>query len=260
MPNQKLWDLCVELKSAAYKWVDLTHELSAETPHWYGFKPLGSDKLFDYAAPGEGDAWMQAPMKVSQYSVPGQYGTHVDVPSHFVPGGRSQEQIRPDEMVYPLAVVDKSAECAADPDFMLTAEHLKDWEARYGRIPAGAFVAFRSDWCRRPPEVFDNNDENGVPHCPGWSVEAIRWLVEERNIGAIGHETPDTDPGFVTSKEGAYPYPGEAYILEQDRIQIELLAHLDQVPPVGAVIVCSFPKLKDGTGFPARCFAVCPAD
>lgn len=260
MANLTLWEICKELKSPKYKWVDLTHELSAETPHWYGFEPLGTNKLFDYVAPDEGDTWVQAPMRVSQYSLPGQYGTHVDVPSHFDGTGRSQEQIRVDEMVYPLVVVDRSAACAADPDFVLTEDELKAWEAEHGQIPAGAFVAFRSDWHKRPPGVFDNNDENGTPHTPGWDPEAIKWLVEERRIGAIGHETPDTDPGFVTAKEGGYPYPGEQYILLQDRIQIELMAHLDEVPPVGAVIVCAFPKLKNGTGFSARCFAVCPRD
>ena len=89
---------------------------------------------------------------------------------------------------------------------------------------------------------------------------AIQWLVEERNIGAIGHEPADTDPGFVTTKEGAYPYPGEQYILEVDRIQVEVMRNLDQVPPVGSVIVLGFPKLKDGTGFPTRCFAICPVE
>ncbi|MDO4315936.1 MAG: cyclase family protein, partial [Oscillospiraceae bacterium] len=98
------------------------------------------------------------------------------------------------------------------------------------------------------------------PHYPGWDVNAIKWLVEERNIGAIGHEPADTDPGFVTTKEGAYPYPGEQYILQVDRIQIEVMRNLDQLPPVGAMIVCAFPKLKDGVGFPARCFAICPVD
>ena len=91
-------------------------------------------------------------------------------------------------------------------------------------------------------------------------IGAIRWLVEERKIGAIGHEPADTDPGFVTTKEGAYPYPGEQYILEADRIQIEVMRNLDQLPPVGAMIVTAFPKLKNGTGFPARCFAVYPEE
>ena len=169
------------------------------------------------------------------------------------------EAITVQELVYPLVVIDKSAACAENPDFMLKIEDIQAWEAEYGKIPEGAFVAFRSDWHKRGTNL-DNPDENGIPHYPGWDVNAIRWLVEERNIGAIGHEPADTDPGFVTTKEGAYPYPGEQYILEVDRIQIEVMRNLDQLPPVGGMIICSFPKLKDGTGFPARCFAICPEE
>ena len=198
MANLTLWEQIKELKSPKYKWVDLTHELSPETPHWFGFKPLQADLLFDYAEGTPED--MMAPMRCIQYSVASQYG----------------------------------------------------------RIPEGAFVAFRSDWYKKPN--LDNPDENGVPHYPGWDKAAIQWLVEERNIGAIGHEPADTDPGFVTTKEGAYPYPGEQYILQVDRIQIEVMRNLDQVPPVGSLIVIGFPKLKDGTGFPTRCFAICPVD
>ena len=44
MANLMLWEQLKELKSPKYKWVDLTHELSPETPHWYGFKPLEATK------------------------------------------------------------------------------------------------------------------------------------------------------------------------------------------------------------------------
>ena len=256
MANLTLWEQIKELKSPKYKWVDLTHELSPETPHWFGFKPLQADLLFDYAEGTPED--MMAPMRCIQYSVASQYGTHTDVPRHFWGSGRDMSAITVQELMYPLVVIDKSAECAANPDFMLTVDDLKAWEAQYGRIPEGAFVAFRSDWYKKPN--LDNPVEHGVPHYPGWDKAAIQWLVEERNIGAIGHEPADTDPGFGTTKEGAYPYPGEQYILQVDRIQIEVMRNLDQVPPVGSLIVIGFPKLKDGTGFPTRCFAICPVD
>ena len=64
----------------------------------------------------------------------------------------------------------------------------------------------------------------------------------------------------VKANPDAYPYPGEQYILEVNRFQIEVMRNLDQCPAVGAMIVCGFPKLKDGVGFPARCFAICPAE
>ena len=256
MANLTLWEQLAAAKSANYKWVDLTHELSPETPHWYGFNPLQADLLFDYVDGTPDD--MMAPMRCFQISVASQYGTHVDAPRHFWGNGRSMAEIGVKELVYPLVVIDKSAECAANPDFILSIEDVQKWEETYGRIPEGAFVAFRSDWYKK--SNLDNPDEAGQPHYPGWDKATIQWLVEERNIGAIGHEPADTDPAVVTTEPDAYPYPGEQYILEVDRFQIEVMRNLDQVPAVGSIIVCSFPKMKDGVGFPARCFAVCPND
>ncbi len=256
MSNLALWEQLKAAKSEKYKWVDLTHELSPRTPHWYGFSPLKCDLLFDYVE-GTPDDKM-APMRCYQISVASQYGTHVDAPRHFWGNGRPMNEITVKELVYPLVVIDKSAECAADPDFVLKIEDIEKWETEYGKIPEGAFVAFRSDWYKK--ENLDNPDENGQPHYPGWDKATIQWLVENRNIGAIGHEPADTDPATVTTKPDSYPYPGEQYILEVDRFQIEVMRNLDQVPPVGSIIVCAFPKLKDGVGFPARCFAICPVD
>ena len=159
--------------------------------------------------------------------------------------------------MHPLCVIDKHEECAANPDFILTIEDLKAWEDEHGRIPEDAFVAFRSDWSKLAD--LENKDEDGQPHYPGWDLDAIKWLVEERDIGAIGHEPADTDPASVTTREDAYPYPGEQYILSVDRYQIEVMDHLDELPATGAVIFCTFPKVCDGVGYPARVFAICPA-
>lgn len=90
MANLTLWEQIKELKSPKYKWVDLTHELSPETPHWFGFKPLQADLLFDYAEGTPED--MMAPMRCIQYSVASQYGTHTDVPRHFWGSGRGHER------------------------------------------------------------------------------------------------------------------------------------------------------------------------
>ena len=47
MANLTLWNLVKELKGPKYRWVDLTHELSPDTPHWFVFKPHQEDLLFD---------------------------------------------------------------------------------------------------------------------------------------------------------------------------------------------------------------------
>jgi kynurenine formamidase len=234
-----------ELKSR-YKWVDLTHELCPETPHWYGFQPLGIKKLFDFDV---------APMKVFEYTVPGQYGTHADVPGHFDAGGRTMEAFGPDEFAFPLCVIDKSAEAAKNNDYALTKDDVLAWEKQHGEIPEGAFVAFRSDWSKRKPSEFDNNDSDGKAHYPGWDLECVKWLADVRRVGAIGHETPDTDPPACEAQAG---FIAEGYILKAGRLNVELLKNLDQVPAAGAIAFVVFPKLRGGTGFPTRVFAVCP--
>jgi len=68
---------------------------------------------------------------------------------------------------------------------------------------------------------------------------------------------PDEGEASVTTREDAHPYPGEQYILSVDRYQIEVMDHLDELPATGAVIFCTFPKMRDGVGYPARVFAAC---
>jgi len=118
-------------------------------------------------------------------------------------------------------------------------------------------VALRTDWSKRWPHAaaMANKDAAGIAHYPGWSMEVLKYLYEECKITASGHETTDTDPGLATSKED---YSLESYILHRNRFQIELLANLDKVPEYGALVVVSFPKVKEGSGFPARVFAILP--
>jgi kynurenine formamidase len=83
----------------------------------------------------------------------------------------------------------------------------------------------------------------------------LEYLIEDRRVTAIGHETTDTDPGVSTS---GGDYSLESYLLGSNHYQIELLAHLDRVPEAGALVMVSFPKPRDGSGFPARVIAIVP--
>jgi kynurenine formamidase len=78
----------------------------------------------------------------------------------------------------------------------------------------------------------------------------VRFLIEKRGVTAIGHESMDTD---TTEK-----MESETYILQHGHFQIEVMANLDRVPAKGALIVVTWPKVKDGLGFPARAFAILP--
>lgn|SRR5699024_1751812 len=230
------------------KWVDLTHTFGPESPHFSAFEPAEVKTLFDHD-----DGFF-----AQQFSFPTQYGTHIDAPIHFVRDTRYLDELELKELVLPLVVLDFSEEAGRDADFTLSVDDIKAFEAVHGEIEAGTFVALRTDWSKRWPnkELFDNKDEDGNNRIPGWGLEALQFLFEERGIKAVGHETYDTDSAIDFQKHGALR--GEYYVLEQDTYQIELLAHLDQLPAKGAVIFSIVPKPEKACGFPVRSFAILP--
>jgi kynurenine formamidase len=247
-----LWKIVQLLQSKQF--VDLTHAFGPGIPHWPGF---GNEErvtiyYYDKGIGSRGHGFL-----AHQYKIPGQWGTHVDPPAHFVKGKRFLDDIPVKEMILPLVVIDVSKRVEQNPDYHIVMDDVRAWEARHGEIPSSSFVAMRTDWSKRwpDPEKMRNADEKGVAHYPGWSKEVLSYLYEERKITASGHETTDTDPGVATSKGD---YSLETYILSQDKYQIELLANLDKVPEYGAMVVVAFPKPKRGSGFPARVFAILP--
>ena len=245
---KSLWEIHKILSSKRF--VDLTHPFEPGIPHWPEFPNEKRETL----------SWHG--FFVENFTHVGQWGTHIDPPAHFARGLRTLrtvDQISLKEMILPLVVIDVHGEVAKNPDYTLSLERIEKWETQHGAIPPGAFVALRTDWSKRWPDnaAMQNKDENGISHYPGWSLTALKYLYEERNITASGHETTNTDPGIAATRDD---YSLERYILGTDHYQIELLTNLDQVPEAGALVVVSFPKPKGGSGFPARVFAILPEE
>lgn len=235
-------------------WVDLTHAFSPNIPHWAGFPNEERETIYHF---DKGVGTLGTGFYTERYSIVGQWGTHVDPPVHFVKGLRTLDQIDVKEMILPLVVIDVHNQVANNPDYKVQLEDISAWEKQHGAIPSGRFVALRTDWSKRwaDHEKMQNEDNNKVKHFPGWSLEVLQLLFEQRRIIACGHETTDTNSGMECS-QGDYSL--ETYVLGTNHYQIELLANLDQVPEHGALIVATFPKPKGGSGFPARVFAILP--
>ncbi|MBN3724772.1 cyclase family protein [Burkholderia sp. Ac-20379] len=245
-----LWALLGQLRECRF--VDLTHAFDASIPHSPFFEPETRTVVYDHP-PARGERGQG--FLAHRYSFVGQWGTHVDPGVHFVAGRRFLDEIPVDEMILPLVVIDIRQQVAANADYCLSIDDVLRWEAQHGPIPRGAFVAKRSGWAARWPdrERMSNRDAAGVAHFPGWTLDALRHIFEQRDATACGHETLDTDGGLAISRgDGSL----ERYVLGQDRWQIELLANLDAVPEAGALIVATWPKPKRGSGFPARVFAI----
>ena len=231
---------------AGKQFVDLTHSFDTTTPVWSGF---GQAKMTPAVDPNTHKPYTVKDdgFRATFYEMVGQYGTHVDPPAHFDEKGITMDEIPLKQMILPLIVLDDTPFLAKDANHAFSVADLKAWEKTHGRIPRGSFVALRTDMSKD----WDSNPERFKRSpFPAWAFETIKFLYEERGVTATGHEAMDTD---TTDKMDS-----ETYILQHGHYQIEVMANLDKVPPTGALIVVTWPKVRKGLGFPARAFAILP--
>jgi kynurenine formamidase len=228
------------------RFVDLTHSFGPTTPVWKGFGPATFSAAAD---PQTGQPYTieKSGFRAFFYSMVGQYGTHVDPPAHFDPAGITMDRIPLKQMILPLVVFDITPKLKAHPSHALTIDDVEAWERRHGRVPPGSFAALRTDMYKdweSNPARFKRSP------FPAWSLEALKFLYEQRGIVANGHESMDTD---ITDD-----MKSETWLLRHGHWQIEVMANLDKVPETGALIVVTWPKPERGLGFPARAFAILP--
>ncbi|MEM7462256.1 MAG: cyclase family protein [Pseudomonadota bacterium] len=223
--------------------VDMTHVLSTEFPTFSGVPGISYDKRVDFKE----DGYNLYILSINEHT-----GTHIDAPLHFSEDGKSVAEIPVNDLVGPLCVVNIRGKASDNPDAQLTPDDLEAWIDRNGPIPDGAVVAMNSGWSEKVgTDGFRNADTagDGLMHFPGFHVEAVQMLLDETNASAIAVDTLSLDYG--QSKDFATHYTW----LPAGRYGIECLAALDQMPEIGATIVVGAPKVKDGTGGPARIMA-----
>jgi kynurenine formamidase len=225
--------------------VDLTHSFSPTSPVWSGF---GQAKFSPASDPQTKEPYTISKdgFRATYYEMVGQYGTHVDPPAHFAESGITMDQIPLKQMILPLIVLDNTRYQAKEPNHAFSVADLRAWERQHGRVPKGSFVALRTDMYKD----WDNPERFKRSPFPAWAFETIKFVYEQRGAVATGHESLDTD---TTEKMDS-----ETYLLKNGHYQIEVMANLDKIPATGALIVVTWPKVKDGLGFPARAFAILP--
>jgi kynurenine formamidase len=253
-----LSDLTEALADGQVNVIDLTAPLSERTPilqlpppfaNTQGFS-LREISNFDERGPG----WYWNNISAGEH-----VGTHFDAPVHWISGrnGPDVSQVPPGHLIGPAAVIDKTAECASNPDFLLDVSHVEAWEREHGRLPAGGWLLFRSGWDSRAHDQasFLNANETG-PHTPGVSVELARWLGEQAPVIGFGVETVGTDAGAAHSFEPAFPC--HQYLLGANKYGLTQLANLSKLPPTGAVLIAAPLPIVRGSGSPARVLALIP--
>jgi kynurenine formamidase len=224
--------------------VDLTHALSPASPVFPSLPAFVVEQPFaTHEAHG---------VSINRYTLSDHCGTHFDAPYHVSRHGLHTDEVPVRSLVAPAVVVDIGEKAKHDHAALVTPDDLLAWERRYGRIPAGAAVLMASGWAARidSAQAYVNTDGSGVHHFPGFSVEAARFLLDERDVVGIGVDTLSLDHGPTQN------FAVHMAFLPTNRWGLECLANLEKIPPSGATIFVGVPKIAGSSGGPTRVLAV----
>ena len=98
--------------------------------------------------------------------------------------------------------------------------------------------------------LFVGLDSNQVKHYPGFSNDAIKYLITNRKIAGIGVDVLSIDPGIDEN------YIGHKTLFEAGKWCVENVANLNRIPKTGATIIVGAPKVGNATGGFSRLIAV----
>ena len=250
-----LSDFLGGVTAGAIEVIDLTAALSEHTPVIQLPPPFRNTKHFSLLEISRyderGPAWYWNDIATGEH-----VGTHFDAPVHWVTGkdGLDVSQVPAKQLIAPAVVIDRTAECARDPDYLLQISDVEAWQREHGPLPAG-WLLYRTGWGTRVDDerAFLNSSETG-PHTPGLAVECARWLASESPIVGIGVETVGTDAGAAHSFDP--PFPCHAFMLGAGKFGLTQLANVDRLPATGIVLIVAPLPIVRGSGSPARVLAL----
>ena len=245
---------CQKAQKLNGKLLDMTYPYDENTIYWPNAKPFELNK--GNWGITEAGFWYAA----NEYSAAEHGGTHVDAPIHFAENGRTINQIPLQEWIGPAIKIDVVEKCDSNRDYLLIVEDIKNWENQFGIIPDNAWVimytGIGTKYYPDKEKVLGTSKTGAeaIPELsfPGFSPEAVEFLIKERNITGIALDTPSIDYGKSTD------FKVHQILFAADKLAIENIANLDKLPETGATLYAVPMLIKDGTGAPARVFAVLP--
>jgi kynurenine formamidase len=225
--------------------VDLAWPLNTKSAYWPGenYRPFELHTIATLEKDG---------VLSKAFSSPEHLGTHLDAPNHFERDRPSVDKIPAEELFAPGVVLDVRGPVSANPDYLVSLDDVKKFEAEHGPIPPHAVVLANTGWSKfwSAPDRYQNRDVRDQLHFPGFSAEAVDYLIKERNIRGVGLDTLSVDQGVSRD------FPVHHLLGKASRYGLENLANLDQLPPLGFYLFVAPIKIESGSGGPTRVFAV----
>jgi kynurenine formamidase len=231
------------LKTISYKKiVDLTHSIHPNIPIWPG------DPAIEFATVSqiEPEGYFLRKFSMGEHS-----GTHMNAPNSFYSGGASIDGYPPQSLVMPAIAIDIRDKSLVNPDYTLTIDDVLNWEQQHRFIEPGNMIILYTGWQQKWDNEGDffNRDNCGICHFPGFGKSVTKFLLKERLISGVATDTHGVDPGQDES------FDVNKLVLKEQRIVLENLSNLDQLPAANITLVIGILRLLGGSGSPVSVLA-----
>jgi kynurenine formamidase len=161
-------------------------------------------------------------------------GTHMDAPSHFVPGRPSIDRVVANRFVAEAVVV----RIPKKLNELVEASDLKDQE-----IKANDAVVIATGWEKKI------RARNYMTENPGLSASAARFLVRKK-VSIVAIDGPSIDAGADAA------FTAHKILLSENILVVENLCNLNRISMNRFLLVVAPLKIQGSTGSPVRALAV----
>ncbi|MBI4504185.1 MAG: cyclase family protein [Chloroflexi bacterium] len=210
-------------------WLDLSHPFYVGMPNPKYFPPPQIRRILELG---------KDPMNVTEYTFAAHIGTHVDAPRHFIPDGKTIDELAIDRWIGEGLLLDL-------PRGRYEVVSAADLRSAGGDVRPGDFLLLRTGWGRH----------YGAPlyhEHPYLTADAAAWLLD-RGVRALALDavTPD-EPIAVRPPD--FDWPVHKLLLGHEVLIMENLRLEDA--PAGRLLVVACPvNIRGSDGAPARIIA-----
>ena len=175
-------------------------------------------------------------LNITRFTINTHGTTHLDAPYHFLPGGKTVDQLDLSACIGPTRVIDLTHKKGPGP------VKVADLEQHAGIFTPGARVLLRFDWDKHYPK------EKYFTDHPYLTLDSCHWLAAHK-VALLGMDSPT--PNQTDWIEA------HTILLQAEIVVVEALAHLDRLPTDSEFLFMGAPLLLMGRdGAPIRALAI----